>query len=256
LREQEFIVLAGSPSSGKTSLALNIAVNAALRSDTKSAVISLETSGIKVVHRLNCIVSGASGQNLLNGTPTEGDLLKMSRKSKDMRIVGERVSIYDKSGLTPRQCLSVMRQAYADGARLFIVDYLQLLDAGQNTKGSYEKASYLSKAMKMAAKELNSPIICVASLNRASAREGREPNMSDLRDSGQIEYDADKIILLHALDNAEDARTVQAHVAKNKDGMTGKATLSFLPECMQFRNAIIDYEEPKPTNNHKKPYAD
>lgn len=237
LKEQEFIVLAGTPSSGKTSLVLNILVRAAKQHGTKSAIISLETSSEKIMHRLNAIVSGASGERMASGRPTAQDLCRMESAGQEIKKISDSILIYDQSGLTPRQCVSVFRQAYSSGARLFVVDYLQLLQAGFGAKGAYEKMTEISKAMKNAAKELQTPVICIASLNRRSNQEQRAPMISDLRDSGQIEYDADKIILLHSDDTGPEARTVLVNLAKNKDGGTGSIKLVFFPDNMQFHDA-------------------
>jgi replicative DNA helicase len=139
-----------------------------------------------------------------------------------------------------------MRQGHAKGARLFIIDYLQLLEPGFKTSNSNEKMAAISKAIKNAAKELNCPVITIASLNRDSAKQNREPQRSDLRDSGQIEYDADKIILLHAIDDHPSARTVQADVAKNKDGHTGKCAVTFYLDSMEFTEQSMSESKPNP----------
>lgn len=238
LRAQEFIVLAGSPSSGKTSLALNIARNAAIKQQIQTGIVSLETSGYKVVHRLNCIASGASGARLLNGRPLEDDLKKLAGATSALKTIGEHLLIYDRGAVNSSQAVAMMRRQYAKGARLFILDYLQLLDAPQKTNSGNERMTLVSKAIKGAAKELDCPIIAISSLNRNAAKENRAPTRSDLRETGQLEFDADVIILLHPTNPQDnEVRTVEVNVDKNKDGETAKTELRFFPQCMQFENA-------------------
>lgn len=248
LRSQEFIVLAGTPSSGKTSLALNIARNAAVTQSIKTGVVSLETSGFKVVHRMNCIASGASGARLLNGLPLESDISMLGAASKELSTIGKHLLIYDRGAVNSSQAVSMMRRQYAQGARLFVLDYLQLLDAPQKTSNGNERMTLVSKAIKGAAKELDCPVIAISSLNRQSAKEGRAPTRSDLRETGQLEFDADVIILLHPNSDDPETRTVNVNVDKNKDGETGKVELMFFPPCMRFKNAAIEYQQ-KPTKN-------
>lgn len=237
LRAQEFIVLAGSPSAGKTSLALNVAANAALEQNTKTGIISLETSGYKVVHRFTCIASGASGARLLNGRPLEGDMDALSKCQNNMGTISEHVHIYDGGAANVGECVSMMRKLYSKGCRLFIVDYLQLLDANQKTNNGNERMTLVSKAIKGAAKELDCPVIGISSLNRQAAKENRAPVRSDLRETGQLEFDADVIILLHPRSQDSKIRTIEVNVDKNKDGETGKLDLMFFPECMRFKSA-------------------
>lgn len=251
LREQEFIIVAGTPSAGKTSLALNIARNAALQQNTMTGMVSLETSGFKLVHRLNCIVSGASGSRLLNGRPIQSDMDKLTVAANDLKIIGERVLIYDRGANHSAQAVAMMRRMYAKGCRLFILDYLQLLDAPQKTSNGNERMTLVSKAMKAAAKELDCPIIAISSLNRQSAKDGRAPTRTDLRETGQLEFDADVIILLHSDGNNPSARTVSVNVDKNKDGETGKCELTFFPPSMQFESAAKINESDIPRRQHE-----
>lgn len=251
LRAQEFIILAGTPSSGKTSLALNIAKNA-VKQGVKTGMVSLETSGYKLVHRLNCIVSGASGSRLLNGRPIQEDMDKLTNASVKLKEVGEHVLIYDKGANNCAQAVAMMRRLYAKGCRLFILDYLQLLDAPQKTSNGNERMTLVSKAMKAAAKELDCPLIAISSLNRQSAKDGRAPTRTDLRETGQLEFDADVIILLHSDGNNPACRTVSVNVDKNKDGETGKCELLFYPPSMQFESVAKINETDIPRNHHDR----
>lgn len=236
LREQEFILIAGSPSSGKTSLALNIIKNAS-KQGVKSGLLTLETSGFLIVHRLNCIVSRADGARLLNGTPLERDINLLVSATSELEKIGANLIIHDETVSNCAQAASVLRWMHSQGARLFVVDYLQLLDAPFRTSNGNERMTAVSKAMKNAAKELNCPLIAISSLNRESAKEQRAPRRSDLRESGQLEFDANVILLLHPEDYAQDGRTIHVNVDKNKDGETGKVQLVFLPSCMRFEDA-------------------
>jgi replicative DNA helicase len=235
MMEQEMIILAGLRSTGKTSLAASIAFNVA-RAGIGVGFISLETSAKKLVHRLGCNAGQFDGSLLLRGLNAETVLGKATVGFDRLRACQQHLLISDAGPLSPIQLAAICRRMFQAGARLFVVDYLQLLNCpGQK---EYDRATYASKAIKNLAKELNCPVIALCSLSRDSDKEARRPRLSDLRASGQIEYDADKVWLLSNADAKESdsaVRGVVLDVAKNKDGPTGDLRLTFFAN--EFRMA-------------------
>lgn len=234
LHPQQLILIAGSPSAGKTSLALNIAVRIIQRESITVGMLSLETSARKILHRLNCCIARVDGAPFLNGKPLERHLTKLMSSMNRIMTVGKRLKLYDESGLSAPQAASIMRMMYSQGARLFIVDYLQLLSSGEKHSKRVEEMTAVSKMLKGICKELNCPVIAISSINREAQRNNRKPQLSDLRETGQLEFDADIVLLLHALDDRNDARSIDINVAKNKDGATGHCTLILVPSEFAF----------------------
>lgn len=242
----EVIIIGGRPSSGKTTLALNIGVNAA-NNGTTVAVYSLETSIEKLVHRFQCCLGRANGSGFRNGQVTEEDIRNMTIGAGKLTGLKDKLLLYNKP-LTDLTLASQARDDYQRGARLFILDYLQLM--GATGDGDTERATAASKAIKRVAQELNCPFIVISSLRRPDAKApNREPSMSDLRQSGQIEFDADKMLLLSCKgDDAEaDIREVTCHVAKNKDGPLGDLSLTLFAQQFRFESAAMDVPEPQPS---------
>jgi replicative DNA helicase len=232
MMEQEMIVLAGSRSTGKTSLALCIGYNVA-RAGTGVGIISLETAGKKVVHRMACAAGHVDGSHLFRGITTAQEGERMQLGFKKVRACSDHLFISDAGPLTGEQVCAICRRMHQKGARFFVIDYLQLIHS-QLTK-EYDRATQTSQIVKSITKELNCPVLVLSSLNRDSDKEQRRPRLSDLRNSGQIEYDADKVFLLWSdpKDREQDAREVVLDVAKNKDGPTGECKLMFI--TAQFR---------------------
>jgi len=237
MMDQEMIVLAGLRSTGKTSLATSIAFNVA-RSGTGVGFISLETSGKKIVHRMACAAGHVDGSKLLAGSVSAAESQATMAGFSRLISCADKLLISDAGPLSPEQLCSVCRRMYQKGARLFIVDYLQLLNCpGQK---EYDRATYASRAIKNLGKEMNCPVIVLSSLNRESDKDQRRPRLSDLRASGQIEYDADKVWLLSndsKQQQDELARRVILDVVKNKDGPTKDCRLMFFASEFRMQNA-------------------
>lgn len=252
LQPQDLILVGASPSSGKTSLALNIAEHAILEQGLKVGIISLETSTKKLLHRVNCSLARVDGSRFMCGAATADELnrlVRQSSKSGKITRFGQNVMISDRGNLSVTQAAGIFRVMYKNGARLFILDYLQLLTSGQRNVGRrVEEMTLVSTGLKGIAKDLNCPVIVVCSINRDPEKENRPPRMADLRDSGQLEFDADKGILLHRKDNDDETRTVSVNVAKNKDGRTASTDLIFIPPELRFcsPDKINDEDVPKP----------
>jgi replicative DNA helicase len=236
MMEQEMIVLAGSRSTGKTSLALCVAYNVA-RSGTGVGIISLETSGKKVIHRMACAAGHVDGSHLFRGITTPDEAERMRLGFNKVRACSNLLFISDAGPLTGEQVCAVCRRMHQKGARLFVIDYLQLIHS-QYPK-EYDRATQNSQIVKAITKELNCPVLVLSSLNRDSDKEQRRPRLSDLRASGQIEYDSDKVWLLWSdpKDREAENRTVILDVAKNKDGPNGECKLMFVTSQFRMDNA-------------------
>jgi len=239
LMPQEMIVVGGSPSAGKTTLALNIGFGVA-RAGTIVSIISMETSATKVVHRLHCLAGQLDGGGFIRGGASESELGRMMGAMQTVRDASERLFLNDTT-LTDGQLQALCRQDYARGARLFVVDMLQNIQA--EGKGEFERVTNASKCVKNIAKELNVPVIVTSALSRVEVNQKtgkpRRPTMHDLRQSGQIESDGDKIVLLHCDDRESDVRTVECTVAKNKDGPCGTINFTFFANQFRFETATV-----------------
>lgn len=261
--EQEMIVLAGMQSTGKTTLALNIACNAC-HAGHSVGFISLETSGKKLVHRCACYLGQVEGNQLLRGNLTGDNMARINTGFSQLLGYGERLMISDAGGLDVKALSAVARRMHQRGARLFIIDYLQLIEAPYS-KGEFERVTKVSRGIKALAKSLRSPVIILSAFNRESVRgkKPRSPVLSDLRMSGQIEYDADKAWMLYdptfrqEFNSAEESRLVRCKVAKQKDGPLGDVDLTFFPK--QFRMTSSSQANPDPHNPEQPaelPYHD
>jgi replicative DNA helicase len=267
MMEQELIILAGLRSTGKTTLALNIAYNVAM-AGIGVGIISLETSGKKLIHRLACYSGEISGSDLMRGRNLDTNAPKVTAAFGRIISFQERLLICERADMSTTELGALCRRMHQRGARLFIIDYLQLLNT--QGKSEYERITAASKFGKRLAKSLNAPVILLSALNRESEKgnKPRKPRLSDLRASGQIEYDADKAWLLYDPEfkeefNNEESRHVALDFAKNKDGPTGTVNLTFFPKQFRMASAASvsdDYVPPhiyhEPQQQAGLPYAD
>lgn len=244
---QELIIIAGNPSTGKTTLALNIAYRVA-RSGNKVSMISMETSAKKLVHRLHSLAGQVEGGKFLRGQVEDSDFEEMSRGVVNVREISENLLIHDSGAMSEGKLLSICRKDYQEGSRLFIVDYLQLLQARGDSET--EKTTNASKCLKGLAAELNCPVIAIASLRRQEVGKVRRPQMSDLRQSGQIEYDAEKIMLLYCEDVTVPIREVECNIAKNKDGPLDTVKLTMFSGQFRMETASAVSDEDVPRSQH------
>ena len=233
---KELVVVGGKPSSGKTTLALNVAVRVA-QGGTKVAFYSLETSAKKLAHRIQCLLAPVDGGGFRRGQVSEAETAGMMRGVDALAKCRHNLLIYD-CPMTDAGLAAAARADWQRGARLFVVDYLQLVEAKGD--GAVERTTNASKALKRMAQELDCPVLVVSSLNRKT--EGK-PTIANLRESGQIDFDADKIWLL-STDGTEDddVREVCCDVAKNKDGPKGDVSLTLFAAQFRFESAAVGKE--------------
>lgn len=249
LHPSEFIILAARPSMGKTALALNIVANVALRSHLKTesepysvAFFSLEMSSEQLVNRMLCSEASINGHALATGELNAGDY---DRFWSACDILSKaKIFIEDTPGITPLEMRSHARRLKAEkGLDLIVIDYLQLMGTGMGKKNQSEnrqqEVSEISRSMKALARELDVPVIALSQLSRSvEQRQVKKPMLSDLRESGSLEQDADVVAFLYR-DEYYNRETDKPHVtelliAKNRSGPVDTVYLHFQSEFTRF----------------------
>ncbi len=246
LQKGEMIILAARPSMGKTALALNLMEGVALGGQGV-AMFSLEMGRQQLVQRLLCAKAGVDGQRLRRGTLLAEDTRRLVAACD--ALSDSRIYIDDTPGLTLLQLRSKgrrMREKFGIGC--IFIDYLQLMNSGARSESRQVEVSDISRGIKAMARELNIPVVCLSQLNRAAEqREGHRPRMSDLRESGSIEQDADVILMLHREEyyhhgdpewsemNPDKVGIAEVIFAKQRNGPTGVVKLVWDQASTCFR---------------------
>ncbi len=245
LQNSDFIVLAARPSVGKTSLALNIAENVSLREGKSVGVFSLEMSKEQLVLRLLSSVTKINSFNLRSGHVSDLDFPKIADALGTLS--GAKMFIDDTVNISVMELRTKARRLKMEqGLDLLIVDYLQLMQPGQQSRDGnrVQEVSDISRGLKALARELGIPIMALSQLSRQTeAREKGEPRLSDLRESGAIEQDADVVIFLYRDgERSDDAgvtgEAINFNVAKHRNGPTGSGQLWFRKEETRFVNLV------------------
>ena len=258
-QHSDLIIIAGRPSMGKTSLALNIARNAAVEQGACVALFSLEMAREPLVLRLLSSESGINLRQVRLGLHTETD----EKKIMDATGILSEAPIYvdDSPQLRVVEIRSKVRQLYYErGVNLIIVDYLQLIQGEGKRENRVQEVSYISRSLKGIARELDVPVIAVSQLSRAVEwRASHKPQLSDLRESGSIEQDADVVMFIYRDEvyystqkDWEEAHPGENYpppaeviIAKHRNGPTGQLNLLFTPKLAKFENlANIANAEP------------
>jgi replicative DNA helicase len=250
LQGSDLCIVAGRPGMGKTSWLTSVAAHVAEATGGTVALFSLEMSADQLVQRLLAAETGISGSDLRMGT-IRGDQLELIARAIG-KLSSASIYIDDTPGITPFELRTKVRRLAAErGVDLVMVDYLQLMYGGQRTENRVQEISLISRALKGLARELDVPVIAASQLSRAVEQRGGEkrPQLSDLRDSGSIEQDADMVVFLYreVLYNADTDRPniAEAIVAKNRHGPTDKIELYFVPTEMRFRNLATGRSAPE-----------
>ena len=240
LNKSELILVAGRPGMGKTSIALNIALHAAMHEGKTIAIFSLEMSREQLVSRLLSKAALVPSQNLMTGQLTPQQWRDITDAAQQLSMTDIRID--DNPTLTVSEMNAQCRRI--PKLDLVIIDYLQLMQsAGSGHSWSNESrtqaVSDISRMMKIMAKELNVPVICASQLSRANeSRQDKRPVLSDLRESGAIEQDADVVIGLYRDGyynrECENPNLAEAIILKNRKGSTGTVELNWLPEYTSF----------------------
>ena len=244
----EMIVIAARPSMGKTSLAMNVAEHVALELKLPVGVFSLEMSSASLILRMMCSLARVNLRSIREGFMSEADFPKLT--SAAGRLSAAKLFIDDTAGLSILQLRArARRMAQQHDIKLFVIDYLQLLNstASRAKENRQQEIADISSGIKALAKELNVPIIVLAQLNREIEKDkNRKPRMSDLRESGSIEQDADLVGLLYKSEAGDDDEAapvesdglpVSLVIAKQRNGPTGDVHLTFLKPYTRFESA-------------------
>ena len=244
-QQSDFIIIAARPSMGKTSFSLDIAANAAIDAQTPVVIFSLEMSRDQLVERLLASESFVDLQRLRNGKLRDEDFPRLSGAAG--RLGGAKIWIDDTPAMSLLQLRSKARRMKAEhDIGLIVIDYLQLMPGPSNSESRQQEISYISRSLKALARELRVPVVALSQLSRAPEQRGgdRRPMLSDLRDSGAIEQDADLVLFLyraemyagHLSDQDLEGKEGMAEliVAKHRNGPTGMVRLAFNKACTRF----------------------
>lgn len=227
LNPQDFIVIAARPSMGKTAFALNIGSNVAMDGH-KVLIFSLEMPRQSLMQRLVARYARVPLSSLRSGEV----------RSEEYRAVGEAIQRLFSTDIiivdSPLTELDILRKARRYAPDLVIIDYLQLINPSKRTGNANYDYGEVSKAMKNLAKELEIPVVLLSQLTRSNERENRRPRLSDLRDTGQLEQDADAVVLLHADNGNHTLGTREVILAKQRQGDCYRWNLAFLREYQSF----------------------
>ena len=245
LQNGEMVIVAGRPSMGKTSLALNIAEHLGLVEKTPLAIFSLEMGRQQLAERFLCSISGIDSQKVRRGLLNDEHYKKLADACAELSE--SHIYIDDTSTLTPLELRARARRLKSKyDIQCVVVDYLQLMHLGSGRSESrQQEITTISRYLKSLARELDLPVMVLSQLNRSpEGREGHRPRMSDLRESGSIEQDADVIMLLHredyyhrGEDDYQPNNTAELIIAKQRNGPTGTVKLTFMEKTTRFENA-------------------
>jgi replicative DNA helicase len=274
LQPGEMIIVAARPSMGKTALALNIAENMVI-AGTPVGMFSLEMSRQQLVQRLLSSRAAVSGHKLRRNMLSENDMQAIIRACDE--LMQSPFYIDDTPGLSIMQLRAKARrlkQTHDIGA--VIIDYMQLMTSGKRSESRQQEVSEISRGIKALARELNVPVICLSQLNRAAEqREGHRPRMSDLRESGSIEQDADVVTMLHResyyhmndadwmAENEEKHTLAELIIAKQRNGPTATIKLTWEASCTRVYDRTDatqsggegNYAAVVPQGSSKDPFA-
>jgi replicative DNA helicase len=242
LQKSDLIIIAARPGVGKTSLMLNVALNSARKYHQRVAIFSLEMSNEQIVQRLVSGETGIDSQRLRSGELNDDEWGTFVHATS---VLSE-TSIYvdDTPSISALQLRTKARRLYAEfGLDLIIIDYLQLMTGDNRSENRVQEISYLSRALKALARELNVPVLVASQLSRAvEQRSDKKPVLSDLRESGSIEQDADIVMFIYREDvydeNSPRKNIAELMIAKHRNGPTGSIELYFERNLTQFKNAL------------------
>lgn len=232
-------VVAGRPGMGKSALGVQVALNVAMQGHL-SLVFNLEMKPKEVARRILSLVASVDGKAIKTGKATDGEVTKLVSTSGT--LADFRVEFPRAVDITIEQLRRICRGRARDGLRIVVVDYLQLVKSSEKHDNREQQVAHVSRGLKALALELDIPVIAVAQLNReAEKRSSQRPNLSDLRESGAIEQDADVIVLLYR-DEYYNAKTIEPGVcdvivAKNRDGGTGIVKMGFEQRYTRFNDS-------------------
>lgn len=242
LRPGNLVVMAARPSMGKTSLALGVAENVSLKDKGTVAIFSLEMSADEIIHRMLGSVGEVSATRVRSGQLSADDWTRLTHATD--RLSQAKLYIDDSEGMTVAEMRTKARRLKSrDSLDLIVVDYIQLMEGPRTRRDEnrVQEISAISRALKMLGRDLGVPVICVSQLNRApDARPDKRPLLSDLRESGAIEQDADMVMMLYRDDyydpDSTDKGIAEVNLVKNRNGPTDRVKLTFRGTYAKFGN--------------------
>jgi len=249
-RASNLIVIAARPSMGKTALALCMAEHVALREEKTVAIFSLEMSGDDLTQRMLCSVAMVDASRMRSGRLSADDWPRVSQAAD--RLSRAPIFVDDSEGMTVTEMRTKARRLKArEGLGLVVVDYIQLMEGSpllrRRDENRVQEISAISRGLKMMARDLDVPIIVVSQLNRSpDARTDKRPLLSDLRESGAIEQDADMVLLIYRDDyyetDSESKGIAEVNVAKHRNGPTDRVKLAFMGTYAKFGSLASDHD--------------
>ena len=240
-QRNDLIIVAARPSVGKTAFALNIAQNVATKTDETVAIFSLEMGAEQLVMRMLCAEGNINAQNLRTGALTDEDWRKLTMAMGSLSNAG--IYIDDTPGVRIGEIRSKCRRLKQEhGLGMILIDYLQLIQGnGRSGENRQQEVSEISRSLKALARELEVPVIALSQLSRGvEQRQDKRPMMSDIRESGSIEQDADIVAFLYRDDyydkESENKNIIEIIIAKQRNGPVGTVSLAFVKEYNKFVN--------------------
>ncbi|AWK50261.1 replicative DNA helicase [Clostridium beijerinckii] len=243
----DMILIAARPSMGKTTFALNIAEHAALRDHRSVVIFSLEMSKEQLAYKLLCSEANVDMLKLRTGTLEDKDWENIAMAAGPLSKA--KIYIDDSAGVTVMEMRSKCRRLKMEyGIDLIVIDYLQLMSGGSSTDNRQQEVSEISRSIKALAKEMECPVIALSQLSRApEQRADHRPMLSDLRESGSIEQDADIVMFLYRDEyynkETEDKNIGECIIAKQRNGPVGTAKLAWLGQYSKFGNLDVMHRE-------------
>ena len=240
LQGGDLIIVAGRPSMGKTSFAMNLTEYASLKNDAVTAIFSMEMSGTQLSTRLISSMGRINQQKIRTGKLTDDDWPRLTNAVALLSKAN--IFIDDTPALTPTDIRARSRRLKREkGLDLIVIDYMQLMQLSSNSENRATELSEISRSLKALARELDVPVVALSQLNRSlENRTDKRPIMSDLRESGAIEQDADLIAFIYRdevyNEDSTDKGKAEIIIAKQRNGPIFKTTLTFLGECTRFEN--------------------
>ena len=245
LHNSDLVLVAARPAMGKSAFALNIATNAALMAGTGVAIFSLEMSKEQMANRILGSVAQVDGNSIRTGRIADDDWIKLANASGELSQTG--IFIDDTPGISVMEIRAKCRKLKMEkNIGLVVIDYLQLVQGSKRAGSREQEISEISRSLKILAKEINVPVIALSQLSRApEQRPDHRPMLSDLRESGAIEQDADIVMFLYRDDyynqDSEKKNIAEVIIAKHRAGSTGTVELAWLGNYTKFANLAKDY---------------
>jgi replicative DNA helicase len=249
LQKNELIIVAARPSVGKTAFALNLIRHIVVEERMPALFISLEQAKVELAERLLCSQARVDSHKVRKGNLAGEDIRKLIEANEVLK--GNKDTGYVKLFLddAPQQTMlriaaNARRLKLRHDLRIVVIDYLQLIEPEDRKAPRQEQVAQISRRLKFLARELQIPVVALAQVNRGSEdRQDHTPRLSDLRESGSIEQDADTVLMLHRparFDKSQEDNILEVHIAKQRNGPTGQITLTYLREYMRYENYAAD----------------